>query len=405
MISVFFVRKFRNNLWLLGVLGLFLPILFVRIIFPSVFPSVFSLWKSFLFPVLFCSVIFIYGLRSFVSEKKILLKALGLFFILGYSCFAVSKIPQKVYSPLILKLEKPIILKAGDPLVDLRMNPAISEELLKREEKRLGLDQPVWKQFTLWFNGVLLDADFGVTQQGESVLRAIKAPLFNTIILNIFVLIFSWFISIILGVISAIKKNTFSDKIILTFSSLSLTVPSFLLGIFTLGIALNLGIKSIGGMTSVNFSELSLFGKFLDVLFHLFLPVLVLTFISVGMLIRQMRGNMLDVLNEDYIKAARAHGLPESFVFWRHAFPNAINPLITILGFEFAALVSGAALTEMIFGYPGIGALTLEAAQKMDVNLMMFNLLLGTSMLLIGNLMSDLLLNKLDPRTRAKNQS
>ena len=113
-----------------------------------------------------------------------------------------------------------------------------------------------------------------------------------------------------------------------------------------------------------------------------------------------MRGNLLDILNEDYIKAARARGIPEHVILWNNALQNAINPLITLLGFEFAALVSGAALTEMILAYPGIGALTLEAAKRLDINLIMFNLLLGTIMLMLGNAFADWLLNKIDPRTK-----
>ena len=113
-----------------------------------------------------------------------------------------------------------------------------------------------------------------------------------------------------------------------------------------------------------------------------------------------MRANFLDTLNEDYIKSARARGISENSIFWNHALQNSINPLITLLGFEFASLVSGAALTEMILAYPGIGALTLEAARKLDINLIMFNLLLGTVMLMFGSFLSDYLLSRIDPRTK-----
>ena len=238
-----------------------------------------------------------------------------------------------------------------------------------------------------------------MTQEGQKVTDAISTPLFNTIILNILVIFFSWALSIPLGLISAINKNNFIDKFILTLSSLSLTVPSFILSILILSVIFRFSLGQIGGLTSINFSDMSVFEKFLDIIRHLIAPVFILTFVSMGMLIRQMRGNLLDVLNEDYIKSAKSRGLSNFIVFWKHAVPNAINPLVTLLGFEFASLVSGSALTEMILGYPGIGALTLEAAKKMDVNLIMFNLMLGVFMLLLGNFLADFLLKKLDPRT------
>ena len=300
----------------------------------------------------------------------------------------------------LIKLKKPIILKSGDPLADLRLNPSVKPEALEREKMRLGLDQPLWKQYTLWLDGILVRGDLGLTQQGEAVLTVIKKPLANTLLLNLIVLIFTWLISIPLGLYAAIHKNKITDQIVLTLSSVSITTPSFLLTIFILAMAVKLGLGSVGGLTSVNFDELNFAQKFLDIASHLVLPVVILTFVSIGGLIRQMRGNLLDVLNEDYIKAALARGIPRNQVLWNHAMQNAINPLITLLGFEFAALVSGAALTEMILAYPGIGALTLEAARRMDVNLIMFNLLLGTIMLMLGNSFADWLLRKVDPRIR-----
>ena len=134
---------------------------------------------------------------------------------------------------------------------------------------------------------------------------------------------------------------------------------------------------------------------------HLVLPVFVLTIISAGSLIRQMRANLLDTLNSDYVKFARAKGLPEHVVVIKHALKNAINPLITLLGFEFAGLLSGAALTEYIFQYPGLGRLILEAVMKSDINLVMASLMIGSFMLILGNLIADVLLKITDPRIKS----
>jgi peptide/nickel transport system permease protein len=126
--------------------------------------------------------------------------------------------------------------------------------------------------------------------------------------------------------------------------------------------------------------------------------VAVLTFIGLAGIQRQVRGNLLDVLRAEYVRTARAKGLPEDTVIYRHALRNAINPLITLLGFEFAALLSGAALTETVLAYPGLGRLTLEAVLTKDMNLVMASLMLGSLMLIVGNLLADVLLKFVDPR-------
>ena len=113
-----------------------------------------------------------------------------------------------------------------------------------------------------------------------------------------------------------------------------------------------------------------------------------------------MRGNLLDVLESDYVKFARAKGLPETKVIYKHALRNAINPMITLLGFEFSSLLSGAALTEFVFQYPGLGRLILEAVLKSDINLVMASLIIGTIMLILGNLIADILLKIVDPRVK-----
>ena len=137
--------------------------------------------------------------------------------------------------------------------------------------------------------------------------------------------------------------------------------------------------------------------KIIDIIHHLFLPVLVLFTLSLAGLQRQMRGNLLDVLESDYIKLARAKGLPENKVIYKHAVRNAINPMVTLIGFEFAGLLSGAALTEYVFQYPGLGRLVLEAVLKSDINIVMASLMLGTIMLILGNLFADILLRLTDP--------
>jgi len=158
----------------------------------------------------------------------------------------------------------------------------------------------------------------------------------------------------------------------------------------------------VGGLTSYNFNDMSLSAKIWDVMHHLILPTTVLFTISLAGLQRQMRANLLDVLESDYVKFARAKGLSEFKVLYKHALRNAINPMITLLGFEFASLLSGAALTEYVFQYPGLGRLVLEAVLKSDINLVMASLMMGAIMLILGNLLADILLIITDPRIRVK---
>lgn len=137
-----------------------------------------------------------------------------------------------------------------------------------------------------------------------------------------------------------------------------------------------------------------------DVLYHLILPTITLSIISIAGLQRRMRANLLDVLNEDYIRTARAKGLPENIVIYKHAVRNALNPMVTLLGFEFAGLLSGAAFIEILFSWPGLGQMMLEALTGNDLSLVMAGLVLSCIMLLIGNLISDLLLAVIDPRIK-----
>ena len=208
----------------------------------------------------------------------------------------------------------------------------------------------------------------------------------------------TWSVGIPLGIAAAIKKESAFDRFLTVFSSIGMAVPSFFLAILLLIFAVKSGWFPVGGLTSYNFNEMSFGEKFIDIFRHLVLPVLVLFTISLAGLQRQMRANMLEVLDSDYIKFARAKGVDEYNVIFKHALRNAVNPLITLLGFEFAGLLSGAALTEYVFQYPGLGRLILEAVMKSDINLVMAALMMGTVMLILGNLIADILLRITDPR-------
>ena len=292
-----------------------------------------------------------------------------------------------------------IRLSPIDPLAELRLNPSISQETLDKEIKRLNLDKPIYIQYISWAKS-FLRGDLGYTSAGEKVSTKLKERIPNTLLLTSIVIFMTWLVGIPLGILAAIKKETAFDRALTVISSIGMAIPSFFFAILLLIFAVKTSWFPVGGLTSYNFNELSLIGKFFDLAKHLVLPTVVLFTISLSGLQRQMRANMLEVLDSDYVKFARAKGLSEFKVIFKHALRNAINPMITLLGFEFAGLLSGAALTEYVFQYPGLGRLILEAVMKSDINLVMASLMMGTIMLILGNLIADILLMLTDPRVR-----
>lgn len=292
-----------------------------------------------------------------------------------------------------------IRLSPVDPLAELRLNPSISQETLDKEVKRLNLDKPIYVQYISWAKS-FIKWDLGYTSTGEKVSVKLKERIPNTLLLTVVVIFMTWAAGIPLGILAAVKKETAFDRFLTVISSIGMAIPSFFFAILMLIFAVKTGWFPVGGLTSYNFNELGFWGKFTDIARHLILPSIVLFTISLSGLQRQMRANMLEVLDSDYVKFAIAKGLSEWRVLFKHALRNAINPMITLLGFEFAGLLSGAALTEYVFQYPGLGRLILEAVMKSDINLVMASLMMGTIMLILGNLIADILLMITDPRLR-----
>lgn len=292
-----------------------------------------------------------------------------------------------------------IRLSPVDPLAELRLNPSISQETLDKEIQRLKLDKPVPVQYVYWAKS-FVKGDLGYTTAGEKVSVKLKERIPNTLLLTLIVIFMTWAAGIPLGIIAAINKGSAFDRSLTVISSIGMAIPSFFFAILMLLFAVKTGWFPAGGLTSYNFNDMNFWGKFADISKHLVLPSLVLFTISLSGLQRQMRANMLDVIDSDYVKFARAKGVSEFKIIFKHALRNAVNPMITLLGFEFAGLLSGAALTEYVFQYPGLGRLILEAVMRSDINLVMASLMMGTIMLIAGNLIADILLILTDPRIR-----
>lgn len=246
-----------------------------------------------------------------------------------------------------------------------------------------------------------IKGDMGESYYYKSpVSSLILSRLGNTIILGVSTLLVTWLIAIPLGIYLAVRQYSLIDQIFSSISYFFMGFPDFFLAIILLLFAATTGWFPIGEMSSIKAAQSSLPIQILDVLHHLVLPTLTLSMISIATLQRRMRANMLDILGEEYIKTARAKGLPEKQVIYKHAVRNAINPIITLLGFEIAGLVSGAAFVEIIFSWPGLGNMMLQAVLGTDLNLVMAGLIISTAMLLLGNLLADLLLAFADPRIK-----
>jgi peptide/nickel transport system permease protein len=211
----------------------------------------------------------------------------------------------------------------------------------------------------------------------------------------------TWAIAIPLGIVAAVNQNRTVDRVLQVVSYTGQGFPSFIAALLLLFFAQNTSpLFPVGGMTSIDHADLPWWGKILDYGWHLILPTVALGLTGFAGLQRLMRGQLLDVLRQDYIRTARAKGLPDDRVIYVHALRNAVNPLITLLGFEFAGLLSGAFIAEYFFNWPGLGKLTLDAVNNQDLYLVMASLMMGATMLIVGNFLADLLLKAVDPRIK-----
>jgi peptide/nickel transport system permease protein len=291
-----------------------------------------------------------------------------------------------------------INLAPGNYFDTLKLNLQISEKTIETYEQKYHLDKNVFIQYFHWIKNIS-KLDFGYSfTYNRPVFEVLYSRMFNTFILALSVILFSWFIAIPLGIYCAVHQYKFSDKIFSLLSFVGLSIPNFFLALLLLYLVSITGILPTGGMHSVGYYDLTFWGKVIDLLKHLIIPTVVIGTASIAGLQRLMRGNLLEVLRSQYVTAARAKGLPEQRVIYVHALRNAINPMVTIFGGTLPALLSGAALTEIICSWPGLGSLMLEAVMKQDLFLFAGNLLMAGFLLIIGYLAADILLAWVDPR-------
>jgi peptide/nickel transport system permease protein len=293
-------------------------------------------------------------------------------------------------------------LAPGDYFTALSQNPQISPETIAHLKAQFHLDRPWYVQYFYWFKSVL-SGDFGYSMAYKiPATSLIVGRLWNTFLLSFFAMIIAWGIALPLGIWAAVKKDSWIDRGCSLAAFLGLSVPDVLLSLLALWFAAATGWFPVGGAQSPLNDLMSPAQQFWDRAHHLILPALVLAAADWAGIMRQMRSNLLDTLRAEYVTAARARGLGEGWVVYKHALRNAINPLLTIFGYSLAALLSGAFIVENIMAWPGLGRLTMEAFFAKDSYLVVDCVVMATGLLVVGNFIADLLLAWSDPRIRLK---
>lgn len=290
----------------------------------------------------------------------------------------------------------------GDPVTTLygAANPQVPQYVLDRIKAKMGLDKPLWMQYLIWLRG-MITGDFGFSYvNGKPVIEMIKARLWNTLKLALSSLVFSVGISVILGSISAIKRGSAFDYIFSIGSLFGISMPSYWIGLIAILIfSLRLGWFPAIGVRTLGV-EFSMMGKILDEISHMVLPTVILGLGSLAFQTRLMRASMLQILGQDYIRTARAKGLGEGKVIYKHALRNALLPVVTLVGMQLGFILSGSVLVETIFAWPGMGRLIIESATARDYSVIMATNMIISAMVLFANLITDILYAYLDPRIK-----
>ncbi|WP_136605857.1 ABC transporter permease [Paenibacillus dokdonensis] len=288
-------------------------------------------------------------------------------------------------------------LTPGDYISNnIKLSPERKAEL----REIYGLNKPLLERYGIWMkNAIHGDLGYSLAQQ-KPVLTLFNEYIWNSFLLAIVSTFLTWLIAVIVGVVSAYKQYSWFDTLmtILIFAAMSL--PSFFIGLFLIKIlAVDLKWLPPGGMLTTGTNAVGM-AYFKEVIHHMTLPVIVMTLLGVGSLSRYFRSSMIDVIKQDYIRTARAKGLKESKVLFRHALRNALLPAITLVGFELPALFGGSIIIEKIFNWPGIGQLYMQSFGLRDYPLLMGFTMLLAILTVIGTLISDVLYQIADPRVR-----
>jgi len=290
----------------------------------------------------------------------------------------------------------------GSP-IDLMTDRTTTAEDKARIEALYGFDQSIPVQYVRWA-GQVLRGEFGNSfVTGEPVLDMITARLPATLLLNFLTLIIIYLLSIPIGIISAVKQYSWFDHLVTFYAFLGQSMPQFWLALLLLYyVGLRFPFIQTTGMATwgVSVAEHGLWAFLVDRVRYLILPLAVVSFTNLASITRYMRASMLEVISQDYVRTAKAKGLPQIKVVLKHALRNALLPIVTLVGFELPILFSGSVIIETIFSWPGVGLLSWNAVMQRDYQVIMAFNLLGASLMVLGAFLADMLYLAVDPRIK-----
>ncbi len=303
-------------------------------------------------------------------------------------------------------------LVPGDFFTTMAMNPDVRPETIERLRDSFRLNEPVPVQYVFWM-GNLLQGDLGLSfDSNQPVVNLIRRPIRNSMILVVLSIVLLWAIAIPLGVYSAVRQYTLGDQVVSTISYFGLAIPNFffllvlILMLFYLrsftsdAFGWNKLLFPVAKMTSTNFESLNAWRQFWDIAWHAVLPAFVVATSGIAGFTRILRGQMLEFLGSDFIRTARAKGLGQRSVTYKHALRPAIIPFVAGIGSLLPGLIGGAGLVEIVYAWPGITPVLLASIGRQDIYVVLGFLVISTLLLIVGNLISDLLLAVVDPRIR-----
>jgi len=294
-------------------------------------------------------------------------------------------------------------LAPGSPTdLQTEMNPRVTAEMKERLRAMYDLDKPLHVQYGKWLGRlVVLDLGVSFSPDARPVSDKILERLPITVFLNVLSMVLIFLIAIPIGVLSAVRQGSTFDRVMSVFVFVGFAIPTFWLALLLMILfGIDLDWLPISGLRSLNYEYLPPVEAFWDLLKHLILPVTIAAFGGLAGLSRYMRSNMLEVIRQDYITTARAKGLPERTVIYKHALRNAMLPVITLLGLSVPGLIGGSVIFETIFSIPGMGQLFYMAVMARDYPVVMGILVIGAVLTLLGNLLADVSYALADPRIR-----
>jgi peptide/nickel transport system permease protein len=281
----------------------------------------------------------------------------------------------------------------------LTLDPKVSPKIIEQMMKNYDLDKPIYQQYALWLKKLFTGKLYSF-KDGRPVMEKIGERIWNTLFLNAVATLIIFSLAIPLGVFSARRQYSFLDNLGTFGAYLGISIPSFWLAYLLILATVKLFGYPVLGMRSFVTEDFTTMEIVMDRLWHLMLPSIILAIGGIAGLSRYTRSSMLEVVRQDYVRTAKAKGLPEETVFYKHALRNALLPIITIFGFLIPDLIGGSIIMESVFAWPGIGRLSYQAVLARDYPVVMTILTISAVLTLIGNFVADILYAVVDPRIR-----